>query len=159
MWRKIKSSFILQNIFNYIDKKSELNLAIYNKQLQKKLGLTLIDFKKFSGRYRIEEYGKIWEYNSYNNKLLFSGHYSNGKRNGEGKEYNDEGKLIFEGEYLDGKKWKGVEKEYDEDNNILILECEYLNGKREGKQKNMINIMVNYYFLENILMEKGMEKE
>ena len=30
-----------------------------------------------------------------------------GKRNGKGKEYNDNGDLIFEGEYLNGKRWNG----------------------------------------------------
>ena len=29
-----------------------------------------------------------------------------GKRNGKGKEYNDNGELVFEGEYLNGKKIK-----------------------------------------------------
>ena len=40
-----------------------------------------------------------------NGKLRFEGKYSNGKRNGNGKEYDD-GKLIFEGEYLDGERVK-----------------------------------------------------
>jgi len=35
------------------------------------------------------------------------GEYLNGKRNGNGKEYNEKGKLIFEGEYLNNKKWVG----------------------------------------------------
>ena len=32
---------------------------------------------------------------------MFEGEYLNGKRNGKGREYNDE-ILIFEGEYLNG---------------------------------------------------------
>ena len=63
------------------------------------------------------------------------GQYSNGKRNGNGKEYDEDGKLIFEGEYLDGKKWKGNANKYDEDTGKLILEYEYLKGKIEGKAK------------------------
>ena len=38
-----------------------------------------------------------------NGKLKFEGKYLNGERNGNGKEYNFFGKLIFEGEYRDNK--------------------------------------------------------
>ena len=64
---------------------------------------------------------------------MFEGQYLNGKRNGEGNEYNEEGQLIFKGEYLNGKKWKGIAKEYDEVTGKLILERKYLNGKIDGK--------------------------
>ena len=41
----------------------------------------------------------------FNGKLEFEGEYSNGKRNGNGKEYNFfYGKLLFEGDYLNGKR-------------------------------------------------------
>jgi len=33
-------------------------------------------------------------------KIIFEGEYLNGKRNGKGKEYYNNGKLQFEGEYL-----------------------------------------------------------
>ena len=105
------------------------------EKIQRIVGLNLVDFRRFSGRYIVEEFDKIKEYNSYNNQLIFQGQYSNGKRHGKGKEYNEEGQLIFEGEYLNGKKWKGIEKEYDEDSNKLIFECEYKNGEREGEVK------------------------
>ena len=36
--------------------------------------------------------------------LVFEGEYSNGQRNGKGKEYYYDGKLKFEGEYLNGQK-------------------------------------------------------
>ena len=39
-----------------------------------------------------------------NGKIKFEGEYLNGKRNGKGKEYNNDGKLIFAGEYLNGKR-------------------------------------------------------
>ena len=48
----------------------------------------------------------------------------NGKRNGKGKEYNQDGILIYEGQYLNGKKWDG--KGYDKFNNIIY---ELKNGK------------------------------
>ena len=129
MLKKIRSTFILKKIFNHMYNKRNLQLIVYNKKLQKKFGLNLIDFKRFSGRYKEEEDGKTKEYNCYNDQILFKGEYSNGKRNGKGKEYNEDGKLIFEGEYLDGKKWKGKYYEYDDDTNNLIFEYEYLNGK------------------------------
>ena len=140
MWRKIKSTYILKIVFTYVDDRRKLNLIKFNKKIQSILGLNLIDFRRFSGRYKVEEYGKIKEYNSYNNRLIFEGQYSNEKRNGEGKEYNEEGKLIFEGEYLDDKRWKGVEKEYDEDTGKLIFEYEYKNGNiDEGKEYDKYN--------------------
>ena len=43
-----------------------------------------------------------------NGKLKFEGEFLNGKRHGEGKEYDfNNGKLNFEGEYLKGKMWNG----------------------------------------------------
>ena len=100
--------------------KMKFNIILYNKRIQGKLGLYLIDFKRFSGRYKVEEKGVIKEYNSYNHNLIYMGQYSNGKRNGNGKEYDEDGKLIFEGEYLDGKKWKGNAIKYDEDTGKII---------------------------------------
>ena len=133
MLEKIKSSFIIKKVFNCLDLTIKFNTIVYNKNLQKKLGLTINNFKRFSGRYKEEKYGQIKEYDSYSHKLIFEGEYSNGKRNGRGKEYNEDCELIFIGEYLNGKKWKGIKREYDEVTGILILECEYLNGKIDGK--------------------------
>ena len=65
--------------------------------------------------------------------MIFEGDYLNGKRNGKGKEYNENG-LIFEGEYYNGKRWNGYGKEYDSQNQ-LIFEGEHLNGERNGKGK------------------------
>ena len=138
MWRKIRSSLIFKKIMNNIENKIKFNLIVYNKSIQKMFGLDLNDFRRFSGRYKVGKYGKIKEYDSYNDILLFEGYYGNNKRNGIGKEYkelNKEIKLIFEGEYLNGKKWTGKYYEYNEDTNELILECEYLNGKIEGQVK------------------------
>ena len=93
----------MKKIFVNLDSKIKLTSIVYNKKIQKKLGLNLIDFKRFSGRYRKEENGITREYNSYNHNLLFEGNYSNRKRNGKGKEYNEQENIIFEGEYLEGK--------------------------------------------------------
>ena len=54
------------------------------------------------------------------------------KKNGKGKEYNNNGNLIFEGEYLNGKR-NGKAKEYSYGN--LIFEGEFLNGQRIYQKK------------------------
>ena len=53
----------------------------------------------------------------------YEGDYSNGERNGKGKEYFSN-ELIFEGEYLNGNRWNG--KRYDKSNNLIY---ELKNGK------------------------------
>ena len=78
------------------------------------------------------------------NKLIFEGEYLDGKRNGKGIEYNEEGNLIFEGEYINDKKRKG--KEYV--NNKLEFEGEYLfnkkwNGKGYDDNENIIYELIN----------------
>ena len=91
MWRKIRSNYHLKEILFYIDDKRKLNLIKYNKKFQDIAGLNLINFRRFSGRYIVKEYDIIKEYYSYNDRLLFEGWYSDGKRNGKGREYNEEG--------------------------------------------------------------------
>ena len=115
MLLNIKSSFILKTIFANLDNKIKFNIVVHNKQLQRKLNLNLTDFRIVIGRYIEKKNYEIIEYNSYNNQIIFEGEYSNGKRNGKRKEYNEEGDIIFEGEYLNGKKWEGISREYDED--------------------------------------------
>ena len=45
---------------------------------------------------------------------MFEGEYINGKKNGKGKEYDNNERLKFEGEYINGER-KGEGKEYYED--------------------------------------------
>ena len=66
--------------------------------------------------------------------LKFIGEYSNGEKNGKGKEYKDDN-LIYEGEYLSGKR-NGKGKEYG----LYIYEGEFLNGEKNGKFKVYNNI-------------------
>ena len=123
----IKSLYIIKDIFSYINKKQKLNLIMYNKQLQKIVGVDIEDYKKASGKYKIaEKNGKGREYILNTNILIFEGEYLNWKRNGNGKEYDSDGKLVFEGEYLNGER-NGKGKEYDDGK--LRFEGEYLNGK------------------------------
>ena len=62
----------------------------------------------------------------------------NGKRNGKGKEYNENGNLKYDGEYLNGYRWNGKGKEYNENGN-LKYDGEYLNGKYNGIAKFYVN--------------------
>ena len=75
---------------------------------------------------------------------MFEGEYLNGKRNGKGKEYYNDGKLKFEGEYLYDQKRKG--KLYI--NNKLEYDGEYLynkkwNGKGYNENLNIIYELIN----------------
>ena len=133
MLKNIKSKYITKILFLYLDEERKLKLVKYNKSLQKNIGISIINYKLFTGKYIIYEsngFGK--EYNYKNNKFLFEGEYLNGEKNGKGKEYLYNGKLIFEGEYLNGKR-NGKGKEYYEGK--LRFEGEYSNGKRNGKGK------------------------
>ena len=56
--------------------------------------------------------GNVKKYDNKGN-LKFEGEYTNGKRQGKGKEYNNN-KLTFEGEYINDKR-HGKGKEYDND--------------------------------------------
>ena len=55
------------------------------------------------------------------------------KKNGNGKEFNNNNKLSFEGLYLNGSR-SGFGKEYYLNGN-LALEDEYSYGKKEGEGK------------------------
>ena len=72
----IKSTFILNKIFSCVDVKIKLNLARFNKTLQNRLNVDMIDFRRLSKRYiKGERNGFAKEYNSYSNELIFEGGY------------------------------------------------------------------------------------
>ena len=101
----IKSSYIIKEVFSFLNEKEKFNIIIYNKYLQNIFGINIEDYKKLSGKYKVgkkDGKGKIYKINT--NILIFEGEYLNGEKNGKGKEYNDDGKLEFEGEYLNGKR-------------------------------------------------------
>ena len=158
MLRKIKSLFILKKIFSNINNKRKYNTIVYNKKLHKKLGLDLIDFRRFSGKYKVEIDGKIKICNSYNDRLIYYGYYSNRKRNGEGKEYNDNGDLVFDGEYLEDKRWKGKEKIYNEDGK-LIFEYQIEKCVINGDVKEYDKYNGELLFEGKYIMVKEMGKE
>ena len=142
----------------------------YNKALQAKLEKNLINYKILSGKFMIHETntkekyimlimiidyfrwiylngkknGKGKEYND-NGKLLFEGEYLNGKKNGKGKEYGYKGDLLYEGEYLNGKKWNGNGK-INNYKGLLKYEIEYKNGKiwnlKQYNNLKIINVII-----------------
>ena len=129
MLEKSKSIYFIKKLFTFVDEKTKLDIIKYNKNMQNIMDINLINYKFYSRKYIIfEENGKGNEYDGYYDNLLFEGEYLNGKRNGKGKEYYDNGILMFEGEYLNGLKWNGKGKEYDDEGN-LIFEGEYLNNQ------------------------------
>ena len=184
MLEKIKSSYFTQVVFFHIYEKIKLKIVKYNKRLQKKLNINLINYKLFKGSYIIfEENGIGKEYTALENRLIFEGEYSKGEKSGKGKEYNNIGELIFEGEYLNGKRWNGKgyryfyhrrsidefinkgkylkikyfkESEKEKDSNFnCSLGDEFSNRKKSVRKRNdMFNITV--YELEN---GKGFVKE
>ena len=108
----VKSLYIITNIFSYLNDKQKLSLIHYNKQIQKRLEINFEFFKKISGREIIgERNGFGVEYDLNSSSLIFEGEYKNGKRNGKGKEYDND-IFVFEGEYLNGKR-HGKGKEYE----------------------------------------------
>ena len=136
MLKNIKSSYIVGKIFPYLNGIRKLYLAQYNKNLQNKFGISLKNYKLYSGKYIIyesEKKGRIC--NLFNDDLLYEGEFLNRKKNGKAKEYEYK-RLIFEGEYLNGKK-NGKCKEYYFCNGKIKFEGEYLNGKKwNGKGYN-----------------------
>ena len=111
----IKSTFILSKVFSIIDEQRKLELMKYNKRIQSKVNINILNYKLFGGKYIIyEEKGIGEEYDGYTNNLIYEGEFLKGKRSGKGKEYNKEGNMIFEGTYLNGKKMENVK-------NIIIM--------------------------------------
>ena len=129
MLKNIKSIYFIKFIFVHVDEKQKLKIVKSNKRLQKNIGISIINYKLFTGKYIIYESNRFGKEYLPNGELLFEGEYLNGKRNGKGKEYNGyDDKLIFEGKYLNGKR-NGKGKEYDFINGVLLFEGEYLKNK------------------------------
>ena len=77
----------------------------YNKDIQNLLEINIHDYRKMSGKYKINGInGKGKEYLLDINILIFEGEYKNGRKNGKGKEYDEKGRLKFEGDYINGEK-------------------------------------------------------
>ena len=88
MFKNVKSYFILKYFFSFISDKRALEIVKYYKNAQKRLEISITNYKLFSGKYiKLGKHGTGKEYSIYTNKIIFEGQYSNGKRNGKGKEY------------------------------------------------------------------------
>ena len=143
---------LIKKMFSHLNEKIKLKIIKYNKNFQKKIDITLNNYKNYSKRYIIYEnwyYGK--EFEGYSDRLIYEGEYLNGERNGKGKEYfrykvlkkirnitDGKGKefyigdmMSFEGEYKNGKR-NGKGKEFYPGGE-LKFEGEYKNGERNGK--------------------------
>ena len=140
MLKNIKSSYFNAKIFSYIEERQKLKIIKCNKNLQKNMNISIINYKLFTGKYIIYESNGIGkEYLGNNDRLIFEGQYLNGKKNGKGKEYDEYNySLNFVGEYLNGKR-HGKGKEYNELES-LFFEGEYLNVKEMEKEKNIVNM-------------------
>ena len=117
LYEKIKSKLINKIIFSKMKERIKLKIIKYNKKLQKKLDINLINYKHFLCKYIIyETKNKGKEYDYYDN-MIFYGEYIHGERHGKGKEYTEDGNLYFEGEYLKGKR-NGHGKNYYDNGKI-----------------------------------------
>ena len=76
MLEKIKSTYFLKRLFIHIVDKIKLELIKCNKNLQKILDISLMNYRIFSGKYIIYDgKGKGKIYDAYNDTLLFEGEF------------------------------------------------------------------------------------
>ena len=50
-YENIKSKYILQKIFNNLEKKIILNIVKYNKDIKERINININDFKEYSEKY------------------------------------------------------------------------------------------------------------
>ena len=95
MLKNIKSTYILKMVLFHLEEVLKLELVKYNKSFQKKIDLSIKNYKEFTKRYIIYSSKTSGiEYNE-NGKLLYKGNFLKGKRSGMGRDYNSNGALIF----------------------------------------------------------------
>ena len=62
-YRDIKSSYIIERIFSFLNEKQKLKMMTYNNELRKAFLISIDDYKKLSGKYKqlkkMEEEGNI----------------------------------------------------------------------------------------------------
>ena len=139
----IKSPNILKKILYNLSRSVFLYFINYNKKIQNKFHINIEDYKKFGNRTKIiENNGLGKEYRLNTNIVIFEGEYLNGKKNGKGKEYYENGQIKFEGEYLKGKIIEG--KGYD-DKGRLVLEIEKSGNGKEYYKNGKIQFEGKYY--------------
>ena len=65
MLKNIKAAYFIQLLFSYVDEKQKLKIVKSNKRLQKNIGISIINYKLFTGKYIIYEsigFGKEYDY-------------------------------------------------------------------------------------------------
>ena len=68
MLENIKSTYFVKIIFSLLDENAKLKIVKYNKNLQKKLNIELINYILFTKKYIVKEkngFSKIYLYNQY----------------------------------------------------------------------------------------------
>ena len=61
--KKVKSDYIIKIVFSYLNEKNKLSIIKYNKNLQNKISIKLINYKLYSGIYiEYESKTKVKEY-------------------------------------------------------------------------------------------------
>jgi len=65
IFAKVKSKYILQKIFNYLNKKTSLEIIKYNKKIQNRINITFNEYKEYSKKYSSIEIEIVPIYNIY----------------------------------------------------------------------------------------------
>ena len=91
----IESKFLLRKIFSNVNIRQKLELLNFNYPLQKKIGINIEDYKQMSGKYKIDKDGISKVYILGTDILIYEGGYLNGKKNGNSKQYDDNGTMVF----------------------------------------------------------------
>ena len=115
MFEYINSKYILKEIFSYLREKLFLKIIAYNKRLQERCSIDIMNYKKNASIYiKKDEEGNSLIKSAKNNLTLYNGGYSNKQKNGLGIDYN----------YKDIKltEFVKMDKKYFKDLNINISE-------------------------------------
>ena len=158
--KDVISTNIFKIIVGNLYENRKLNIIKYSKYFQKQLSINIEYYKKISGKYKIDGInGPGKEYALNTNVLIFEGEYLKGKRNGNGKEYYENGTKKFEGEYANGKR-NGKGKEYNA-NGYLLFEGECLNDKKWNGNfnKKQLNPKKKITMMRLLYINQKMEKE
>ena len=160
MLENIKSNYFDELLFSFVDECQKLKIMKYNKTLQKKINISIYNYKHFKGRYIIYKSKTEGKEFDYLNKLKYKGEFKNGQRNGKGEEFNEQEKFIFSGEYLNGKRnGEGKEYKYKKDNFTISFSGRYLNNKQLIGNKYDIDVDKCRFIETKINLKEGRETE
>ena len=89
MFKLIKSTYIIEEIFSYLLKKKKFEIFAYNKAMQKICKINTIDYKINAENYAIKDNDGNYIIKSLQNDfIVYEGGYSKRKKHGFGKKYN-----------------------------------------------------------------------